>query len=89
MSPEYFHSRLTFGEADDYLGGMQRRYWHGYSQARMVEAIIGQLFSKNYKPQTFPWEKPVADTRPPSEEELASIMADAAAWEAELNGNNK
>lgn len=85
MSPEYFHSRLTFGEADDYLGGMQRRYWHGYSQARMVEAIIGQLFAKNYKPQTFPWEKPVADTRPPTEAEVLRLQREAERWEATLN----
>ena len=57
MSPEYFHNALTFGEADDYLGGMNRRCRHGYAQARMVQSIIGQLFAKDYKVQVFPWEE--------------------------------
>lgn len=88
MSPEYFHARLTYGEADDFLGGMQRRYYHGYSQARMVTSIIGGLFAKDYKPETFPWERHEA-APPPTEEELAGIMAEAAAWEAELNKTRK
>ena len=54
MSPEYFHNALTFGEADDYLGGMNRRCRHGYAQARMVQSIIGQLFAKDYKVTSVP-----------------------------------
>lgn len=92
MSPEYFHNHLTYGEADDYLGGMQRRHYHGYSQARMVAATVGQLFAKNYKAPVFPWEEAEKERRkaegekPPTEEELAEMLADAKRWEDELNG---
>lgn len=85
MSPEYFHSRLTFGEADDYLGGMQRRCYHGYNQARMVESIIGRLFAKNYKVQTFPWEEKQTSTAPPTESEVRDLLREAEAWEKQLN----
>lgn len=84
MSPEYFHERLTFGEADDYLAGLARRYYHGYDQARMITTIIGKLFAKNYQVPSFPWEKkepaPAA-----SQEELDEIMQEAHEWEARLN----
>ena len=88
MSPEYFHERLTYGEADDYLGGMHRRCHHGYSQARMVTSIIGKLFAKNYEVPTFPWEeeRKAEDQKPPTEEEVKEIMAEARRWEEELNG---
>lgn len=90
MSPEYFHTRLTYGEADDYLGGMHRRCYHGYNQARMITSIIGRLFAKDYKIQTFPWEKEdQVDTAPPTEDELKDILKEASAWEEELNRTKK
>ena len=96
MSPEYFHNALTFGEADDYLGGMNRRCRHGYAQARMVQSIIGQLFAKDYKVQEFPWEEeerthpgpPCEGGRgkPPTEEEMKDLLKEAREWEKRLNG---
>ena len=96
MSPEYFHERLTYGEADDYLGGLNRRCRHGYAQARMVQSIIGQLFAKDYKVQVFPWEeengkrktengKRKTENGAPTEEEMEEILADARRWEKRLN----
>jgi hypothetical protein len=87
MSPEYFHERLTYGEADDYLGGMHRRCHHGYSQARMITTIIGKLFAKGYEVPVFPWEekRKAEDQRPPTEEEMKEILAEARKWEEELN----
>lgn len=86
MPPEYFHNRLTFGEADDFLGGLNARYVHGYNQARMVHSIIGHLFAKNYTEPEFPWEKEKkADAHLPTKEELEKLQADAMAWEAQLN----
>jgi hypothetical protein len=85
MPPEYFHRHLTFGEADDYLGGMQRRCWHGYNQARMVQGIIGQLFAKDYKVQTFPWEEKAEESKPPTEDEIAELLKEAERWEKRLN----
>ena len=95
MSPEYFHNALTFGEADDYLGGMNRRCRHGYAQARMVQSIIGQLFAKDYKVQVFPWEEeertypgpPCEGGRgkPPTEEEMKDLLKEAREWEKRLN----
>lgn len=91
MSPEYFHNALTFGEADDYLGGMNRRCRHGYAQARMVQSIIGQLFAKNYKVQEFPWEeeerrKEKEERRKaPTEEEMEDLLKEAREWEKRLN----
>ena len=92
MSPEYFHNALTFGEADDYLGGMNRRCRHGYAQARMVQSIIGQLFAKDYKVQEFPWEMthpgpPCEGGRgkPPTEEEMEDLLKEAREWEKRLN----
>ena len=95
MSPEYFHNALTFGEADDYLGGMNRRCRHGYAQARMVQSIIGQLFAKDYKVQEFPWEEEER-THPgppceggrgkaPTEEEMEDLLKEAREWEKRLN----
>lgn len=86
MSPEYFHTHLTYGEADDYLGGLNRRYHHGYNQARMIKSIIGGLFAKNYTPETFPWEKAQEIATPPTKDELADILKDAKVWEKHLNG---
>ena len=97
MSPEYFHNALTFGEADDYLGGMNRRCRHGYAQARMVQSIIGQLFAKDYKVQEFPWEEerthpspPCEGGRgkPPTEEEMEDLLKEAREWEKRLNGGD-
>lgn len=85
MSPEYFHTRLTYGEADDYLGGMHRRYHAGYDQARMITALVGKLFAKDYKIPTFPWEKKETDFAPPTEEELAQIRREGEEWAAMLN----
>ena len=85
MSPEYFHELLTYGEADDYLGGMHRRYRYGYDQARMITSIIGQLFAQNYTPVRFPWEEQTTNTAPPTEEEMQDILQDAKAWEKRMN----
>lgn len=84
MSPEYFHTRLTYGEADDYLSGMNRRCRHGYTQARMITSLVGHLFAKNYKDQEFPWEK-ASPPPPPSEDEMRNLEQDAAAFEKMLN----
>lgn len=87
MSPEYFHERLTYGEADDYLGGMIRRCRHGYIQARMVSSIIGHLFAKNYTAPTFPWEEEEKKNSalPPTDEEVEELQKEARKWEAMLN----
>ena len=91
MSPEYFHNALTFGEADDYLGGMNRRCRHGYAQARMVQSIIGQLFAKDYKVQEFPWEeeengkRKAENGKAPTEEEMKDLLKEAREWEKRLN----
>ena len=90
MSPEYFHNALTFGEADDYLGGMNRRCRHGYAQARMVQSIIGQLFAKDYKVQEFPWEeengkRKTENGKAPTEEEMEDLLKEAREWEKRLN----
>lgn len=92
MDPEYFHRVLTFGEADDFLAGLHRRYRHGYCQARMVADVIGQLFAKNYKSPVFGWEEDERrslGSKPPTEEELREIMEEARKWEEELNGERK
>lgn len=87
MQPWYFHSRLTFHEADDYLCGMIRRCRAGYDQARMVSATIGRLFAKNYTIPTFPWEQKKESTAatPPTEEEIWQLQADAREWERAMN----
>lgn len=91
MSPEYFHTRLTYGEADDYLGGMNRRCRHGYTQARMITSLVGHLFAKDYKDQEFPWEeeerrKEKGERRKaPTEEEMKDLLKEAREWEKRLN----
>lgn len=89
MSPGYFHARLTFREAEDYLRGINRRCRAGYDQARMVTTIIGRLFAKNYTPPTFPWEKEENDpqVKPPTEGEIRQLRADAREWERMMNAN--
>ena len=86
MSPEHFFGALTYGEADDYLAGINRRCHHGYNQARMITSIIGKLFAKDYKVETFPWEDDRHDAAPPpTEQEVLDLTAEARAWEAKLN----
>lgn len=94
MQPLYFHTRLTYREADDYLCGMRRRCRAGYDQARMVSSIIGRLFAKNYTIPTFPWEEDEKRTgssemKPPTEDEIHQLQAEAKEWEKMMNAENR
>lgn len=93
MSPEYFHTRLTYGEADDFLCGMNRRYRAGYDQSRMVAATIGKLFAKDYRIPTFPWEKERtqtgADGPSLTEEDIKEMRRESLALERMLNSRNR
>lgn len=92
MSSDYFHSRLTYSEADDYLAGMNRRCRAGYDQARLVASTIGMLFAKNYTVPVFPWEEEKRQKKTeasvPDEEEMIQLEREALAMERWLNSRN-
>lgn len=92
MSPDYFHTRLTYSEADDYLAGMNRRCRAGYDQARLVASTIGMLFAKNYTVPVFPWEEErrqkETEASVPDEEEMIQLEREALAMERWLNSRN-
>ncbi len=92
MSAEYFHERLTYGEAGDYLEGMARRYRQGWEQSRLVADVVAKVAgNKNGTGLEFPWEAEDTALRqaPPSEEEYAELLAEKEKYDNELQNSTR
>ena len=89
MSPEYFHRHLTFGEADDYLAGLNRRYRAGWEQARLEADVAARCAgNKDGLQLEFPWDKHTAAPGV-TEDERRQMEAEARALERRKNGTDK
>lgn len=89
MAPEYFKERLTYSEADDYLGGLHRRYRAGWEQARMTSDVTAMCAgNKEGTKVRFSWEKdrPAPQNAAPTEDEVLAIEAEAEKLQRKLNG---
>ncbi|MCD8265819.1 MAG: hypothetical protein LUC33_01560 [Prevotellaceae bacterium] len=78
MSPEYFHERLTYSEAADYLDGLARRYRGDWEQARLIADVTARCAgNKRGVELEFPWEKEDEERKyaPPTPEEMEQIRA--------------
>lgn len=78
MSPEYFHTKLTFSEAGDYIEGLGRRYRPAWEQARLVADVTARCAgNKKGIGLEFDWEKAarLAAQKPPTEKDLQELKA--------------
>ncbi|MCD7721708.1 MAG: hypothetical protein LUI09_05710 [Prevotellaceae bacterium] len=76
MSPEYFHERLTYSEAADFLDGLARRYRGDWEQARLIADVTARCAgNKQGVRLEFPWEKEekLRAQAPPTKAEMEDI----------------
>lgn len=86
VSPEYFHEKMTYGEANDFLRGLQRRYRQSWEQTRLSVDIAARCAgNKDGVPIEFPWDSESSKSKEVSAEELAMMYADARALERKMN----
>lgn len=86
MSPTYFHTTLTYYEANDFISGYNRRHRHTYEAARLLHGVIGGLFAKNYTPPEFPWDKEERPQAPEyTQDDIDRLRTEATAWADRLN----
>lgn len=87
MSPTYFHHYLTFYEVQDFIKGLKQRYIPQYECARMIHAIVGSLFAKDYKLPEFPWDSKFSkENTEYTKEEIEEMKRAAESFEKQLNG---
>lgn len=89
ISPDYFHRRLTFREANLIIRGIGRRHRASWEQARLIADVQAKCAGNKQGIRVeFPWEKEAKalSQRPPSKEELERLQQEMRSFEDRLNG---